>query len=291
MSVQTEIDRINASVTSAYAVLEGLGATMPDDQNVDNLAATMASMLANIPLIVTTEGTGAAYTATVPGMTELKVGSCFIMIPHTVSTTTNATLNVNGFGAKRLIRITGQTSASYASGYSASWISKGVPVLVIYSGTYWVVQNMIKPSAADINGTVAVNKGGTGNTSLTSGSYLVGNGTSAVTLKTPDEVRADIGSPVVAKFISTDFRVTYRCITHTASEIKDLLWGGTPVVALAQCTDNSAMTLLCWMEGNYVKLGCFVGDGAWSHEIGNENCYVDGDTTNATVKNELWLEY
>lgn len=46
----------------------------------------------------------------------------------------------------------------------------------------------------DITGTVAAGRGGTGRSSLTSGSYLVGNGTSAVTLKTPSAVLTDIGA-------------------------------------------------------------------------------------------------
>lgn len=50
MSIQTEIDRINASVASAYAVLDGLGATMPNEQNVDNLAATTAAALTNMKI-------------------------------------------------------------------------------------------------------------------------------------------------------------------------------------------------------------------------------------------------
>lgn len=44
MSIQTEIDRINTSVAAAYAVLEGLGATMPTDRTVDYLAATAATI-------------------------------------------------------------------------------------------------------------------------------------------------------------------------------------------------------------------------------------------------------
>lgn len=42
--------------------------------------------------------------------------------------------------------------------------------------------------------TVPVNKGGTGRTTLTSGRYLAGNGTSAVTLKTAAQVASDIGA-------------------------------------------------------------------------------------------------
>ena len=47
MSIQTEIDRINMGVTAAYNVLEGMGATMPEEQNVDNLAATISSICAD----------------------------------------------------------------------------------------------------------------------------------------------------------------------------------------------------------------------------------------------------
>ena len=55
MSIQTEIDRINTSVAAAYAVLEGMGATMPATQNIDNLAATAAT--------IPTRGGGGGYVA------------------------------------------------------------------------------------------------------------------------------------------------------------------------------------------------------------------------------------
>lgn len=48
-------------------------------------------------------------------------------------------------------------------------------------------------AASDIaSGTLAVNRGGTGAATLTSGSFLRGNGTSAVQLRTPAQVKADI---------------------------------------------------------------------------------------------------
>lgn len=43
MSVQTEIDRITQNVASTYAVLEALGADMPEEQTSENLAATAGS--------------------------------------------------------------------------------------------------------------------------------------------------------------------------------------------------------------------------------------------------------
>ena len=40
MSVQSEIDRINGNVANTYSVLSEMGATMPEQQNSDNLAQT-----------------------------------------------------------------------------------------------------------------------------------------------------------------------------------------------------------------------------------------------------------
>lgn len=40
MSVQSQIDRIEQNVANTYAVLAGLGADMPSEQNSDNLAMT-----------------------------------------------------------------------------------------------------------------------------------------------------------------------------------------------------------------------------------------------------------
>ena len=50
-------------------------------------------------------------------------------------------------------------------------------------------------AASDItSGTLSVSRGGTGKSTLTSGSFLKGNGTNAVTLRTPAQVLSDIGA-------------------------------------------------------------------------------------------------
>lgn len=41
MSIKSEIGRISASVAAAYDILEELGAAMPENRNVDNLADTI----------------------------------------------------------------------------------------------------------------------------------------------------------------------------------------------------------------------------------------------------------
>lgn len=111
--------------------------------------------------VVTTAGTGAAYTATVPGITSLTAGASFIMVPHTASTSTAPTLNVNGLGAKTIKRRLSSIVTTLQSGYTSSWLASGKPFRVIYDGTYWIADGHNKPVAADLYGTLPIAKGGT----------------------------------------------------------------------------------------------------------------------------------
>jgi len=79
---------------------------------------------------------------------------------------------------------------------------------------------MPKTSADDILGAVPVTSGGIGKQSLTSGSYLVGNGTAAVQLKTPAQVREDIGAI---------FTVTYGTTTYAEARTA-VLAGQIPII-------------------------------------------------------------
>ena len=121
--------------------------------------------------IVTTEGDGAAYTATVPGITALTAGASFIMIPHTVSTITSPTLNVNNLGAKNIKRGLSTISTSNSIGNSSNWLSVGRPLLMVYDGLLWKVVNMTKPVAADLDGTLPVVNGGTGYNTFADSTY------------------------------------------------------------------------------------------------------------------------
>lgn len=105
--------------------------------------------------IVTTAGTGAAYTATVDGITSLTAGVNFIMIPHTVSTSTQPTLDVNGLGAKKILRRTSAVATGSTPGASANWLLANYPFRVIYDGTVWIVEGQAKPAGSDVSGTVA----------------------------------------------------------------------------------------------------------------------------------------
>lgn len=109
---------------------------------------------------VTTSGDGAAYTATVEGITALTTGASFIMIPNVVSTSTAPTLNINDLGAKTIRRPISTNTATTVAAESASWLAADKPIRVTYNGTYWVA-DMPKPYATDLYGTVPAEKGGT----------------------------------------------------------------------------------------------------------------------------------
>lgn len=113
---------------------------------------------------IVTSGDGEAYTVTVDGIDELTAGASFIMTPHTVSTTTMPTLNVNNLGAKYIRRRLSSTTGTTVVGSTASWITANKPIPVVYDGTYWIV-DLVRPSASDIYGVLPITSGGTGGTS------------------------------------------------------------------------------------------------------------------------------
>ena len=113
---------------------------------------------------VTTGGTGAAYTASVNGITSLTVGASFVMVPHTVSTTTAPTLNVNDLGAKNIrMRLSTSTNATIQL-TSDSFLTANKPIKLMYDGAYWIIDDVVRPNVNGLYGTVPISKGGTGAT-------------------------------------------------------------------------------------------------------------------------------
>lgn len=107
---------------------------------------------------VTTGGTGAYYSAKVPGITELVKGVGFTMVPNVGNTTTKPQLDVNGLGKVTIRRrlSNGTTAelvrASSTDGTSAD-LKPGCPVRTVYDGTYWVAE-LAKPVASDLYGNI-----------------------------------------------------------------------------------------------------------------------------------------
>ena len=128
------------------------------ETEIDTLNGYVGSMINNKVNVengqyaITTAGDGAAYTATVPGITSLTAGVSFIMIPHVVSTSTMPTLNVNGLGAKNIKRRLTSLATAAQPGYTAAWLAQGLPFRVIYDGTQWIAEGHDKPAGADLYG-------------------------------------------------------------------------------------------------------------------------------------------
>ena len=149
---ETLIDLTNDTVTPS-ALAEG--------ETAHNSAGEeIVGTLKVLDEIVTTEGDGTAYTATVKGIASLDKGINFIMIPHVVSAATAPTLNVNGLGAKSIRQpLTNNTSATVA-GATNNWLVANKPVRVMYDGTFWKTVELARASASGLYGTVPVANGG-----------------------------------------------------------------------------------------------------------------------------------
>lgn len=151
------------------------------------------------PKIVNATSTdGVTYTATCEDIETLERGTLIVFIPDKTSTSATPTLNINGLGAVGIRRKLSSGTATLVPGLSTSFLYNNRPCLMMYDTAtatpYWIVEEFSKPNANDIYGSVPVANGGTGVNTLTEGSYLVGNGTEDVQLKTPAEVLSDIGA-------------------------------------------------------------------------------------------------
>ena len=126
--------------------------------------------------VTATSTDGISYTATADFLTatslsELK-GVTIVIIPDKQSASGgNVTLNVNGLGAKGIKRNDGMYTHDWWSFSNTDWMRAGYPVPLMFDGTYWMVLNREKVYASDLQGTVPVNKGGTGVTSHADTTY------------------------------------------------------------------------------------------------------------------------
>ena len=161
---------------------------------------------------VVTEGTGSVYTATVEGITSLSAGVSFVMIPHAESTTSSPKLNVNSLGEKLIQRrISNCTGTFYNASAPSDWLTAGKPITVTYDGEYWIADLPV-PNANDIMGTVSIENGGTGATTVadarnalglgnTSGAVPIANGGTGAT--NASDARSNLGAASRVSYTAT----------------------------------------------------------------------------------------
>lgn len=160
--------RVSNCITELQAKLSG--AAKSDLSNVDDAdfrSKADSAGTGGIPIINAASTDGAAYTATVPGVTKLTNGMMLTIIPAITSTTTGTTLNINGLGAKSIRQPLSFNTAAMTLPKLNTFFSEGRPVTVQYDENYiaggmWKTVDKPKTSAQDLYGVVPVESGGTG---------------------------------------------------------------------------------------------------------------------------------
>lgn len=126
--------------------------------------------------VFTTAGSGSSFTATIPDYTEYTAGDLFVMIPHTAGTSSSPKLNINNLGAYSIQRRA--YNSTIKSLRASGCIAKGIPELLVFTGSYFVALSQYQPyGGSDFYTTIAVSKGGTGKTSWSSNRLVYASST------------------------------------------------------------------------------------------------------------------
>lgn len=112
--------------------------------------------------IATAQSTdGETFTVNLPGIAKLYTGLEITIIPNINSATTLPKLNVNSLGAVYLKRRITSNTVTTVQSENEEFLAKDQPIRVIYNGKLWVA-DMARANAADIYGSISIEKGGTG---------------------------------------------------------------------------------------------------------------------------------
>ena len=194
-----------SNITNLQTTLDGKASTSVATQSTNGLMSSTDKTKLDLggTSIVTTAGTGSAYTVAVDGITSLVVGAKITIIPHTNSTAYAPTLNVNNLGAKAIrMPVTYNTSAT-SNGVLENWIVANKPITVQYNGSYWLTVDLPRPSAQYLYGTVPIASGGTGATTATDALTNLGLTATATELNYCDGVTSNIQTQLDGKAASS----------------------------------------------------------------------------------------
>ena len=184
-------------------------------------------VLMNTLIPIVTTGTSGYYEGTIDGLTNLYIGLHITIIPHVESEESTNFLNINALGNKQIFQWNNILNLE-----PISFIKANVPLNLIYTGTNWIAEDLVREKLENLEGILPVEHGGTGISTLENNSYLVTDDTGAMTFKTNTAVLQDIAAaPEVHEHIIsdiTDFPETMPPSEHTqsASTITSGTFGG-----------------------------------------------------------------
>lgn len=215
-------------------------------------------------------GTNAISAQLVGNPTTLQIGQLVQLTPA-ANNTGNVTLNIGSIGPKPVVR---PSKEQLGSGE----LKAGFPYLLAYDGSQFIVINFDPPiDASDVvsgvfdlaripvlsldkvpdlpaskitSGTLPVARGGTGQSSLTSGSYLRGNGTGGVQTRTPAQVLSDIGA---ASLEANTFSNT-QTIRGAGNSSRMLLFTNNQDQVVADILGNGGGGMSLGGGGNFVRI-------------------------------------
>lgn len=162
MAVNSAITNLNTLIGDKSVSEQIASATSTLVKTVDGFTPDTNGNVVTDHIVVATSSEGAMYSATVPGLTELKAGTKITIVADTTSTSSMPMLNVNGLGSKLLARHLSAYPEAPVGGISTSWFVKDLAYNITFTGSYWFFDDFPKPYAADIDGVVSVEHGGTG---------------------------------------------------------------------------------------------------------------------------------
>lgn len=114
--------------------------------------------------VFTTTGTSSSYIGSIDGYEEYSVGDVFVMIPHVQASSASPKLQINDLTSYTIKRR--YLNASTKSLRASNCIAKGIPELLIFTGSCFLAVSQFQPyGGTDFYTSVSVSKGGTGRTS------------------------------------------------------------------------------------------------------------------------------
>lgn len=188
-AVNAQFDGSEAVTVNIPSGGSGGGVTSVNGQTGD------VTVKSGIPIAKTT-GNGSTYEVTIPDITELYDGLRITIIPHVSNSSTAPYIKINDLEETRIFARRTKSTDHFNAGFKKYSLSANKPITLTYSGSPgwggWVPDSVHIVDVNSISGVIPTASGGTGLNYLDPGSYIVGNGTSEVNLKTPAQVLADI---------------------------------------------------------------------------------------------------